>query len=425
MASDKFVKNASVALSAQSSHRQIWFAARCCARLLPAIVTPHSSAFSERRALFAVRALSLAVSYSTQENPGDSAFQRAADELSKMSNDFAFWPAPNDESEWNQQAAGKATEVAFDTISKMILNFQRPLDDVTRILISTDNATKQDTSLNIAFVHGSPVLDDLNKDDLWPKIWAVNNPPDFWPRFSSQILEAKDTEGHWTFWINWYRDLMDGRLPDPDLMTRISLEIPNEDWNSGPARVAERIREIEENRTQSKVSESKLRPEKVNQSTAQAVAIRVASNRDAIALTAASLLEQVVEYREHVRSSNWLDPTLRDELISFLDDLHAKLSQLLSSLPSNPEAEAVDGSKFAQWHQEFFALIPGEVSKYIAPENVAQATIPAGIILGCTGVGALVGGPFGGGIGAYVAKLITNQIKPGKAVEQLLNSAEN
>ena len=172
-------------------------------------------------------------------------------------------------------------------------------------------------------------------------------------------------------------------------------------------------------------SEGKVLPEKVSQSTAQTVATRVVNNRDTIALSVASLLEPIAVHREHLRSSNSLDPTLRDELISFLNGLHTQLSLLLSSLPVNPEAETVDGSKFVQWHQRFFALLRNEGSKYISPENVAQATIPTGIILGCAGVGTLIGGTFGSGVGAYIGKLITNQSTPGKVAEQLLKSAEN
>ena len=48
----------------------------------------------------------------------------------------------------------------------------------------------------------------------------------------------------WSFWARWYRGVLEGNPLDWDLQEAVAL-IPDEDWNAGPARVAERISEIE------------------------------------------------------------------------------------------------------------------------------------------------------------------------------------
>lgn len=46
------------------------------------------------------------------------------------------------------------------------------------------------------------------------------------------------------FWVDWYWSYLQGKPVDWDLQEAVAL-IPVEDWNAGPERVAERIREIE------------------------------------------------------------------------------------------------------------------------------------------------------------------------------------
>ncbi|MEE4187081.1 MAG: hypothetical protein V2I76_01360, partial [Roseobacter sp.] len=70
------------------------------------------------------------------------------------------------------------------------------------------------------------------------------------------------------------------------------------------------------------------------------------------------------------------------------------------------------------------ALVPGVAKRYAEPSNVVEASVPIGVILGCTGVGAMIGGPVGAGAGGVIGGLITNQIKPKQAADTLLEGPE-
>jgi len=97
------------------------------------------------------------------------------------------------------------------------------------------------------------------------------------------------------------------------------------------------------------------------------------------------------------------------------------LQTLLSALPLKPDPiddETANG--LVQWYRDFKPLVTTRAKAYASPDNVAEATVPTSIILGCTALGTLVGGPPGAGIGALVGGLITSQVKPGKAAEEIL-----
>ena len=146
---------------------------------------------------------------------------------------------------------------------------------------------------------------------------------------------------------------------------------------------------------------------------------RVLANRGALALSIAGLIEQLAEYREKVRGLNNLRTETRTELLDFVDELAGKLETLLYDLPL-PE-EDVDDEKANQlvlWYREFKPLAKQSVARYVAPDNVADAAVPTGIILGCTTIGAVLG-PQGAFVGSVVGALITGQMKPGQAAGEL------
>jgi hypothetical protein len=85
---------------------------------------------------------------------------------------------------------------------------------------------------------------DLAKPMSRP-LWSAEAPePDklakLWGEFSRD-LEARG--GMWAFWRDWLAGFRDGRPMDWKLQEEIAL-IPDEDWQAGPERVAEKIAEI-------------------------------------------------------------------------------------------------------------------------------------------------------------------------------------
>ncbi len=148
----------------------------------------------------------------------------------------------------------------------------------------------------------------------------------------------------------------------------------------------------------------------------------MAANRDAIAISAAGLLEQIAEFRERVRGDNQLEPEFKERLLRFLDDLSAKLNELIGLLPPDPETvEENTGEKGVRWLRGFKRALLENAREYVGPENVAGAAIPTGVILACTGVGSMMGMPVAGTV---VGGLLTGQLEPGKAADDLLKPSK-
>lgn len=263
---------------------------------------------------------------------------------------------------------------------------------------------------------------DANNPLNWGPLWQSTSLPEglllSWRALHRQL---KDDEADWSFWIEWYEALLEGRPLSWELTQRIALEVMEEEWDAGQATVAARIAEIRadfENNASSRDATPVTEPTAAQKST---VAQRVSRNREAIALSVAGLLEQLSAYREQVRGLNGLEPGYREDLLKFIDDLSGKLNEVLELLPSEQVAlEPEEGGAFIRWLREYRTLVPGVAKRYVEPENVVEATFPVGVILGCTAVGTMIGGPGGALAGGVVGSLISNQMKPGQAAKALL-----
>jgi hypothetical protein len=234
-----------------------------------------------------------------------------------------------------------------------------------------------------------------------------------------ETFEARpDPDGIWSFWRDWYQGLLTGKPLDWELQRRVAL-IEDAIWEAGPEAVAKEIASIQQ--AFKAIGHQENKPssaQPVSAATAEAMAQLLQTNRDAISLTTASLLEQIAEFREKMRGNNHLESEFREEILAFLDQLSEKLRNLVEALPA--VAETTDtraGEKAVLWLRDFKAHFFKEAAAYSAPENIAKSAIPTGIILGCTAVGSLVGMPVAGTV---VGGLIPGQLKPGKAADDLL-----
>lgn len=218
----------------------------------------------------------------------------------------------------------------------------------------------------------------------------------------------------WEFWAKWYEGMLKGQPLDWELQRRVAL-IGNSIWNAGPEAVAEEISHMELaqqvhgrsfDQNSSRIPKSSTLKSSIN------------VNRDAIAVSAVSLIEQVEHFRERVRGLNTLEPSFRDEIIEFADYLTSSLSVLISALPTTEGELSEDNvGRVSLWFRSYKDVLLTKLAHYSSPENVAEATIPTSIVLGFTAIGAMLGQPLAG---AAVGGLITNQMKPAQAAKELL-----
>lgn len=244
--------------------------------------------------------------------------------------------------------------------------------------------------------HGEPVPEGNRAQDLGATIF--------------------DTDPRFAFFARWYGGMVRGEPLPWELQEKVAL-IPEETWKAGVDAVAAAVEKSEREWTGDKPSE----PAELSQVTEKEISVvtqRVTVNRDALAVTVASLLDQLDSFRDRVRGVNTLDPDVRDKLLAFIDGFRSQLGELLSDLPAPGEdVEEVRARRLVQWLREYRGVLKTKLVQYTSPENLGEATVPTAIILGATGVGAMMGAPLAG---AAVGGLIGNQMKPSDAVKVLL-----
>lgn len=225
-----------------------------------------------------------------------------------------------------------------------------------------------------------------------------------------------ETDPRFDFFARWYDGMFRGAPLDWRLQEQVAL-IPEETWEAGPDAVAEAIAEIER-RWQAEQAKIEPQHSKVSQAEVSIVSQRVAANRDALAVSLSGLLEQLDVFRERLRSMNTLEPEVRAEVLEFVDRFRAQLEALLHDLPlpgeDIPEEQA---NRLVLWLRSYQGVVKTKLSQYSTPENVGEATVPSGIILFATGIGAMLGAPLAG---VAVGGLIVGQLKPGDAAKALL-----
>lgn len=279
-----------------------------------------------------------------------------------------------------------------------------------------------DPSVYSGLANASHVDAGLEFDTLiQTSLWDTPSIPDWFQEdwFGANLLESGP---EWDFWREWYQGFLDGKPMDWELQRRVAL-IDDAIWEAGPEAVAEEIERIRAAYDAEKaVSGADAQPSPVSETVNSAIAQRVTMNRDALAVSIAGLLEQLADFKERVRGLNHLDPDFREELLEFIEGLSGQLETLLRDLPEPGETVSDENAnRLVVWLREFRPLIQEEAVRYVAPKNVTEAAIPTAIILGCTGVGSMLGMPLAG---AAVGGLITGQIKPGKAADALMKPSK-
>nr|WP_245218147.1 hypothetical protein [Ruegeria sp. HKCCE3926] len=234
----------------------------------------------------------------------------------------------------------------------------------------------------------------------------------------SQQFFDNATGTPWEFWAEWYKGMLNGNPLDWELQRRVAL-IDNSIWLQGPEAIATETSRIE---LPQQIVGSSLDQTASQVSRSSTLVSSIRANRDAIAVSAVSLIEQIEYFRERVRGLNTLEPRLREEVVEFADYLESTLSELVNALPiTEDELNEDSAGRIALWLRNYKDVLFIKLAHYSSPENVAEATVPTSIVLGSTAIGAMLGLPL---VGATVGGLITNQLKPAQAAKELLKRTE-
>jgi len=246
-------------------------------------------------------------------------------------------------------------------------------------------------------------------------------------------LEAVEGED-WPVWTDWYQARLDGRPFDPSLEERRVL-IPAHLWDDGPATANAAIRQVIEEHQRNQgvgfildtVHATDPPPKPRTGGGTERLRARLAEDRTAILLSCASILEQVEDYRERVRGDNRMDPEARERLLAFLDRLAGDVEGIAENVPEREEAPSDEQvEEVASWRDRFVSALGGELDGYLGPEALAKAAVPAGLILTCGTLGALLlGGPIGFGAGTYFGQTLVGHMKPGAAADKIRKEMES
>lgn len=153
---------------------------------------------------------------------------------------------------------------------------------------------------------------------------------------------------------------------------------------------------------------------------------RIEQNRLPVLLVSQMLLAQIEELREKIRGDNQLSSEDRSSAMEALDKLNKLVLEAYEMSEASPSALAEEKNVHT-WPKRFKAAFDENMRKTLDAENLANAAVPTGLILGCGALGALIGGPVGFGAGSVLGHLITGQIKPGaaaKKIEEAMSSAD-
>lgn len=236
-------------------------------------------------------------------------------------------------------------------------------------------------------------------------LWKGGNPVPHWNEEPSLFAAYAKAHPEWQFWLRTYEAFLNGGPFNWDLLRDVVL-INDAIWQEGPKAVADAISTIEEGYPTKPTLQASLEP--------------LRQNRAQIALIGTALKEQIADHRELVRQKNSLDNDIRESFFDFLDGLSADIDRLLElcELATTEERKTEAAmTAMGKWLKTFRSRLFVSSATYLDPENVVEAVVPTAIILGCTGLGALAGNSVAGGI---VGGLITNQLKPAKAVDELI-----
>ena len=238
-------------LRTQDHQTQVWFAARCALRALPAFATARGASTS-RTILISLRSILAAAAASscpTLDIRARHAFASAAailtqSDLSRYSGSRT--PSAIEFASWTARSAAQSVS-AFDAILDHAVSTTVSLRQVAQLAYS-EYDYERDGPIEVPT--NAPVYLAATRDANAPLRWQA-----LWPEISSFArynAASKNLRAHWraddadwSFWIEWYEGILNGTPMDWDLIFDIATKVTEQEWEAGQAVVAERIKEIQ------------------------------------------------------------------------------------------------------------------------------------------------------------------------------------
>jgi len=243
--------------------------------------------------------------------------------------------------------------------------------------------------------------------------------PDWFSEHDAEMerIWAKKPES-WSFFQRWWLDIKRGEFLEQKVHRKI-IFIPEKCWESGPESVAHEIKAISPLQDNVNSINTTVGNDKEG-GKVETVALvdRVVKNRVSIFYASKLIINLIENLREQIRGDNKISSDERVAALKTLDKLYelSREAQEMSEVSSDVPMENED---VQSWTKRFKSAIEESMSTILDPKNVANATVPTGLILGCGALGALIGGPIGFGAGSMLGHLITGQIKPGAAAKTI------
>jgi hypothetical protein len=218
---------------------------------------------------------------------------------------------------------------------------------------------------------------NLEELPLWPFEHSHVN---HWKTARKILLDYENGE----FWVNWYENALHGRPQDYNLLNKIAL-IDHEDWGKGADHANALIQKI--------IAEHNMHPTTatapLTKTMIERVQLSVQENGPLLAIQLGALLEIVDQEIERIRSTNNLEPDIRDGFLAALNKLKEAATEILALLPHAGAPSETEAEQIGSWGvilKEQAVHWNAEAKKFISGKPADDRVVLTGRIVLAAGV---------------------------------------
>ncbi|PWE32103.1 hypothetical protein DDZ14_11655 [Maritimibacter sp. 55A14] len=206
-----------------------------------------------------------------------------------------------------------------------------------------------------------------------------------------RVRAALDADrADWSFWIDWYEDVLAERVRNWDLLEAI-VQIPDEDWTKGPVHLNWIVAGLVEDHSRN-----------ADEIPVNAVRRGLKDNRASLEAQLCALYLMIDEEIERIRGMNPADEfetVQRERQLDFFRRLLAAVAGLRDALPQKGEPTLEEAQKVVGLLKTYLDLFRGWPRENA--NELVDSTCRVAIVGVCAGLGGLLGAPvIGASIGA-------------------------